>query len=90
MYAITKTTVMCNGERAERVECRYPARYKAKQAMKKLYFYLSKGHRPEPYFDEDNSIITLPSSAEELEKEKVSYWEWELGKEDDKNETLKV
>lgn len=82
MYAITKITVMCNGERTERVEGIYLTGHKAKRAMKKLYrFLLAEGHRPEPFFDEDNSIITLitlPSSAEELEKEKVSYWAWRI------------
>ena len=77
MYAIMKIEVMCDGERTEWVEGIYPTRYKAKQAMRKLYRFLAEKHRPEPCFDEENSIITLPSSAEELEKEGVSYWIWE-------------
>lgn len=76
MYAIMKTKVMCNGERTEQIESIYPTRYKAKRAMKKLYLFLAERHRPEPIFDEDNLMISLPSSAEELEKEKVSYWTW--------------
>ena len=71
MYAITRTTVMCNGERTGRVVAfRFPSRQKAIRAMKRIYHFYAEWHRPEPIFDEVYSIITLPSSAEELEEKK--------------------
>lgn len=81
MYAIMKTKVMCDGCRVGRYLSTHRTHYGAMRALRKIYSIYSKSHRPQPYWENDNTIV-LPASYEEtkIESSYASFWTWKINK----------
>lgn len=81
MYAIMKTKVMCNGYKFGQYLSVHRTCYGAKRALKEIYLNYSKNHRPEPYWENKNTIV-LPASYEEtkIESSYASFWTWKINK----------
>lgn len=79
MYAIMKTKVMCDGCRVGQYLSTHRTRYGARRVLKEIYLNYSKNHRPEPYWENENTIV-LPSSYEEtkIESSYASFWTWKI------------